>query len=173
MAKITTSNKSVKTKKTTSKVLSVNSTSSKVDTTKLKARKDYYASSDVMQMNSTVYNGKNSNVPYLNKKQTWLYTRLASNDIEKNWNYTLDSLSNDYRKTIKDSKESTAKAKNYKFRQSFKSNEIFSIGDLKAVIHYFYHVNSRLFEFYRNDKKNYLIHEVEFKSNLSTAKNRK
>lgn len=163
MAKNTTSNKSVKTKTTTSKV----------DTSKLKARKDYYSSSDVMQFNSTVNSAKDSTTPYLNNKQIWLYNRLAKNVLSEKYNYTLESLSNDYRKEIKDTKEGKAKKEGYTFRKSFKSNEVFSIGDLKSVIQYFYHVNSRLFEYYRNDKGNYFIHEVEFKSNLSTLKIRK
>lgn len=172
MAKTTTSNKSVKTVKTTSKV-SPKKTTSKVDTLKLKTRKDYYSNSDVMQFNSTVNSAKDSTTPYLNNKQIWLYNRLAKNVLSEKYNYTLESLSNDFRKEIKDTKESKAKKEGYTFRKSFKSNEVFSVGDLKSVIQYFYHVNSRLFEYYRNDKGNYFIHEIEFKSNLSTLKIRK
>lgn len=168
----TTSNKSVKTKKTTSKKVSSNPVLKRTEeqTKRINARKAYYANSDVLQMNSTVNHAKNSTLPNLSKKCIWLYNRLAKNEIEKNFNYTLTSLSNDYRKEIATIKESNAKKQDYKFRASFTSSEVFSVTDIKSVCQYFYHANKRLFEFYRNDKGNYLLHEVEFKSNLSIVR---
>ena len=145
----------------------------KIDTTKLNARKSYYDDKDIMQINSTIYNAKGSNKPFLSNKQTWLYSYLMNNDIKKNYTYTLTSLSNDYRKNVKDTKEKEAKKQNYKFRKSFKSSELISINDLKAVIQYMYIVNGRLFEYYRNENNNYLLHEVECISNLVTCKDRK
>ncbi len=170
MAKTTTSNKSVKTKTTTSKVSPKVSKRTVAQTNRINARKDYYSNSDVLQMNSTVNHAKNSALPNLSKKCIWLYNRLAKNDIKSNFNYTLTSLSNDYRKEIATTKESNAKKQGYKFRKSFTSSEVFSVTDIKSVCQYFYHANSRLFEFYRNDKGNYLLHEVEFKSNLSVIR---
>ena len=153
-----------------SKEKTMKQTTKKIDTTKLASRKDYYSINDVMQINSTVHCAKGSNLPYLNNKQVWLYTRLAKNDIEQNYTYSLESLSNEYRNEIKSNKEKNAKVKNYTFRKSFKSNEVFSIGDLKSVIQYLYFANARLFEYYRNDKMHYLIKEVEYKKSLSTLK---
>lgn len=150
-----------------------NKKTNKIDTTKLKTRNDYYTSNDVLQINSTIYNAKNSSVPFLNKKQEWLYTRLSKNELSKGFTYTLESLSNEYRKEIKETKEKNAKKQNYQFRKSFKSNEVFSIGDLKGVMQYFYIVNERLFEYYRNDKNNYILHEVQFMGNIATSKDRK
>ena len=147
-----------------------NNKTNKVDLTKLATRKEYYSNNDVMQINSSVKTAKDSTLPFLNKKQTWLYTRLLQNDIKQNYTYSLETLSNEYRNEIKTTKEKNAKVKNYNFRKSFKSNEIFSVGDLKAVIQYSYFANSRLFEYYRNDKNHYLIREVEFKKSLSTLK---
>ena len=167
-----TTSKSVKTRTTTSKVSSKKTVSKRTveQTNRINARKDYYSSSDVLQMNSTVNHAKNSALPNLSKKCVWLYNRLAKNDIKSNYNYTLTSLSNDYRKEIATTKESNAKKQGYKFRKSFTSSEVFSVTDIKSVCQYFYHVNNRLFEFYRNDKGNYLLHEVEFKSNLSVIR---
>lgn len=136
----------------------------------LKTRREFYTDNDVLQFNSSVRKAKNSDLPFLNKKQLWCYNYLAKNDIKKNFNYTITSLSNDYRKVIKDTKENTSKVSGYKFRKSFKSNEVFSIGDIKSVMQYFYVANSRLWEFYRNDKNNYLLREVEFVSNLTHLK---
>ena len=144
--------------------------SKKVDTVKLNARKEFYSDNDTMEMNSTVKMAKNSNLPFLNKKQIWLVNRLLSNDITKGYIYTLDSLSNDYRKTIKDNKEKNAKKSNYVFRKHFKSNEVISIPDVKASIQYIYHSNNRLFEYKRNEKGNYYVKETEFIYNLSTLK---
>lgn len=168
----TTSNKSVKTKKTTSKVTTKKATTKRTveQTNRINARKEYYTKNDVLQMNSTVNHAKNSTLPNLSKKCIWLYNRLAKNEIEKKYNYTITSLSNDYRKEIATTKESKAKKEGYKFRQSFTSSEVFSVTDIKSVCQYFYHANKRLFEFYRNDKGNYLLHEVEFKSNLSVVR---
>lgn len=171
MAKTTTSNKSVKTKTTTSKSVSKATTKRTVEqTNRINARKEYYTTSDVLQMNSTVNHAKNSTLPNLSKKCIWLYNRLAKNDIKSNFNYTLTSLSNDYRKEIATTKESNAKKQGYKFRSSFTSSEVFSVTDIKSVCQYFYHANDRLFEFYRNAKGNYLLHEIEFKSNLSVVR---
>ena len=136
----------------------------------LSTRKELYNNNDIMQLNSSIKKAKNSELPFLNKKQLWLYTYLAKNDIEKKYNYTITSLSNDYRKEIKDTKEKNSKVSNYTFRKSFKSNEVFSIGDIKSVMQYFYIANRRLWEFYRNDKNNYLLHEVEFVENLTHLK---
>ena len=162
---MTTSKKSPKT--TTKKVVTP---LSEVAKKQLATRKELYNSNDIMQLNSSVKKAKNSELPFLNKKQLWLYTYLAKNDIEKKYNYTITSLSNDYRKEIKDTKEKNSKVSNYTFRKSFKSNEVFSIGDIKSVMQYFYIANRRLWEFYRNDKNNYLLHEVEFIENLTRLK---
>ena len=145
-------------------------TVSKIDTTKLNARKEYYSSNDVMQFNSTINRAKGSDLPFLNNKQKWLYTRLAKNDIKSNYTYTLDSLSNEYRNEVKSNKEKNAKVKNYQFRKSFKSSEIFSVSDLKSVMQYFYIANNRLFEYYRNEKNNYILREVQFLNSLASLK---
>lgn len=130
-------------------------------------RKEFYDNKDVMQMNSKVYNAKDSTTPFLTKKGIFLVNRLLSNDITKGYRYSLESLTNDYRKAIKDDKESKAKKQGYTFRKSFLSSEVIDITCLKSAIQYIYHENKRLFEYYRNDKGNYFIHEVEFTSNLS------
>ena len=162
---MTTSKKSPKT--TTKKVVTpLNEVAKK----QLATRKELYNNNDIMQLNSSIKKAKNSELPFLNKKQLWLYTYLAKNDIGKKYNYTITSLSNDYRKEIKDTKEKNSKVSNYTFRKSFKSNEVFSIGDIKSVMQYFYIANRRLWEFYRNDKNNYLLHEVEFVENLTHLK---
>lgn len=162
---VTTSKKSPKT--TTKKVVTP---LNEVGKKQLATRKELYNSNDIMQLNSSVKKAKNSELPFLNKKQLWLYTYLAKNDIEKKYNYTITSLSNDYRKEIKDTKEKNSKVSNYTFRKSFKSNEVFSIGDIKSIMQYFYIANRRLWEFYRNEKNNYLLHEVEFVENLTHLK---
>lgn len=162
---VTTSKKSPKT--TTKKVVApLNEVAKK----QLATRKELYNNNDIMQLNSSIKKAKNSELPFLNKKQLWLYTYLAKNDIEKKYNYTITSLSNDYRKEIKNTKEKNSKVSNYTFRKSFKSNEVFSIGDIKSIMQYFYIANRRLWEFYRNDKNNYLLHEVEFVENLTHLK---
>lgn len=140
---------------------------------KLASRKAYY-DNDILQMNTSVYKAKNSNLPFLNKKAEFVYRRLMSNDIAKGYTYTFDSLTNDYRKEVETLAK--AKAKNqdkYNFRKSFKSSEVVDVATIKAVIQYAYHSNNRLFEYYRNAKGNYLIKEVEFVSNLSTLKEHK
>ena len=143
---------------------------SKEQKTRMSARKDYYNNSDVLQINSTIKKAKNSSLPFLNKKQQVLYVVLSKNEIDKNFTYTLDGLSNGYRKMITDEKTSNAKVKGYQFRKSFKSNEVFSISDLKSVMQYFYIVDKRCFEYYRNDKNNYILHEVEYKKDLAILK---
>lgn len=143
------------------------------DLEKLKTRKELYNSSDILQFNSSVIKAKDSDLPYLSNKQLWLYNYLSKNDIEKKYNYTITSLSNDYRKVIKDDKEKTSKKDGYKFRKSFKTSEVFSIGDIKSVMQYFYVANNRMWEYYRNDKGNYFLHEVEFIANITTLKDRK
>ena len=130
-------------------------------------RREFYSDKDTMQMNSKVYNAKGSNQLFLTKKGKWLVTRLLSNDITKGYRYTLESLSNDYRKTIKDEKESNAKKQGYTFRKSFLSGEIIDVSTLKSAIQSLYHEHKRLFRYDRNDKGNYLIYEVEFVENLS------
>ena len=130
-------------------------------------RKEFYDNKDVMQMNSKVFNAKDSDKPFLTKKGVFLVNRLLSNDITKGYRYSLESLTNDYRKAIKDDKESKAKKQGYTFRKSFLSSEVIDIACLKSAIQFIYHENKRLFEYYRNDKGNYFVHEVEFTSNLS------
>lgn len=140
----------------------------------IQVRKEFYNSNDVLMMNSTVYKSKNSDLPFLNKKQSWLYTYLANNDIEKNYIYTLDGLSNEYRKHFENEKKSKAKNKDkFQFRKSFNASEKIQDSDFKAVKQYFYHANKRNFEMYRNDKGNYIIIEKSFIENLSTLKDRK
>lgn len=142
----------------------------KENDSKLAIRKNYYAGNDVLQFNSTVKNAKNSNVPYLNNKQIWLKNRLLSNELEKNYTYTLDSLSNDYRKVITEKAKQGKKTASYQFRKSFKSGEVISIGDIKAVCQFMYIVNKRHFEFYRNDKNNYVLHEIAYVEKLTELK---
>ena len=134
------------------------------------ARMSYY-DDDILVMNSTVKNGKNTNVPFLNKKQIWLKNRLLANVMEKNYVYTLESLSNDYRKELKANAEKTAKKQNYTFRKNFKTSDIFSPSDLKSVIQSIYIVERRLFEYRRNDKGNYYVIERSYVANLATFKN--
>ena len=134
------------------------------------ARADYY-DNDVMVMNSTVKNGKNTNVPFLNKKQAWLKNYLLQNEIEKNYSYTCDGLSNEYRKTLKETAEKSAKKENYKFRKNFKSGEVVNPTDCKAVMQFIYITEKRLFEFTRSQKGNYYLHEIEYRSDLLTFKN--
>lgn len=133
--------------------------------TVIKTKKEYYSNKDVMQMENK--NIKNNIYELRGKRQLFLYHFLSKNDISKNWNYTLDSLTNEYRKVLKKEKEEQAKKEGYKFRTSFKSNEFIGIQDVKQVILYFYHQNKRLFEYYRNDKNNYILHEVKYIENLS------
>lgn len=128
-------------------------------------KKEYYSNKDVMQLENKKI--KNDVYELRGKRQVFLYHFLSKNDISKNWIYTLDSLTNEYRKVLKKEKEEQAKKEGYKFRVSFKSNEVISIQDVKQVILYLYHQNKRLFEYYKNDKNNYILHEVEFKDNLS------
>ena len=128
-------------------------------------KKEYYSNKDAMQLENKVI--KNNLYELRGKRQVFLYHFLSKNDISKNWNYTLDSLTNEYRKVLKKEKEEQAKKEGYKFRVSFKSNEVISILDIKQVILYLYHQNKRLFEYYKNDKNNYILHEVNYKDNLS------
>lgn len=140
---------------------------------RMKSRKDYYNERDVMQINSKVNKAKDSNVPFLNKKATFIYLYLSKNDIKKNYTYTLDSLTNLYRKEVENIATSKAKKQDYKFRKSFKSCEVVDIATIKSVIQYMYLVDNRQFEYYKNNKDNYLLHEVEYTSNLSTLADRK
>lgn len=137
-------------------------------------RKEFYLSNDVLQMNSSVNKAKNSDLPSLSKKANFICHVLLKNDIAKNYSYTLDSLSNEYRKESEKNAKDKAKNKDkFQFRKSFKSSEVVSIGDIKQAIQYIYIVNNRQFVYYRNDKGNYLIKEVEFVDNLATLKDRK
>lgn len=140
---------------------------------KMEVRKGYY-SNDVLQINSKVVKAKNSNLPFLNNKGLFLYNRLLQNDISKNFTYTLDSLTNDYRKEVEKKAVDNAKNKDkYNFRKSFKTSEVIDISTVKSVIQYIYVANNRLFEYYRNSKGNYLLREVDFISNLTELKDRK
>ena len=134
------------------------------------ARMSYY-NDDILVMNSTIKNGKNTNVPFLNKKQVWLKNRLLQNELVKGYIYTLESLSNDYRKEQKVNAEKSAKKADYKFRKNFRTSDIFSPTDLKSVIQNVYVTCERLFEYRRNDKGNYYIIERDFVENLATFKN--
>ena len=137
-------------------------------------RKEFYSSNDYLQMNSSINKAKNSDLPLLSKKSDFICHALLKNDMTKNYSYTLDSLSNEYRKEVERLSKDKAKNKDkFKFRKSFKSNEVVSIGDIKQAIQYIYIVNNRQFVYYRNDKGNYLIKEVEFIDNLATLKDRK
>lgn len=137
-------------------------------------RKEFYTSNDYLQMNSGIVKAKNSNLPSLSKKADFICHILLKNDIAKNYSYTLDSLSNEYRKEVERLSKDKAKNKDkFKFRKSFKSSEVISISDIKQAIQYIYIVNSRQFIYYRNDKGNYLVKEIEFIDNLATLKDRK
>lgn len=137
-------------------------------------RKEFYTSNDVLQINSSIVKAKNSDLPSLSKKTNFVCHKLLQNDISKNYSYTLDSLSNEYRKEIEKNAKDKAKNKDkFIFRKSFKSSEIITIGDIKQAIQYIYIVNNRQFIYYRNDKGNYLVKEVEFIDNLATLKDRK
>lgn len=147
---------------------------SKEEKQKRTTRKEFYSSNDYLQMNSSIVKAKNSNLPSLSKKADFICHILLKNDIAKNYSYTLDSLSNEYRKEVERLSKDKAKNKDkFQFRKSFKSNEIISIGDIKQAIQYLYFVNTRQFVYYRNDKGNYLVKEVEFVDNLATLKDRK
>jgi len=161
--------KSVKGKSTAPKVTS-NTTAPKVakgNVVVTTTRKEFYADKDILQINSKVFNAKNSDKLFLTKKGVFLVNRLLSNDITKGYRYSLESLTNDYRKAIKDTKESNAKKSGYTFRKSFLSSEVIDITTLKSAIQFIYFENKRLFEYYRNDKGNYFVVEVEYTANLS------
>ena len=136
----------------------------------LSTRKEYYNDNDILQMNSSVKNAKNSSLPFLSKKASVLMHMLLANDIKKDFRFSLDSLSNEYRNSIKTEKESNAKVKNYQFRKSFKTSEIFDVATLKQTIQYIYIVNKRLFEYERNEKGHYLIHEIPYREKLLRIK---
>ena len=138
--------------------------------TQLKTRKEYYTSNDVLQFNSSVKCAKNSNVPFLNKKQKWCVSYLLKNDIKNNYRYSTEQLSNEYRKLIKDTCEKIAKKSDYKFRKSFKSGELITSNDLKTVCQYIYIVYKRYFEYYRSNNKNYFLIEKQYKENLTHLK---
>lgn len=144
---------------------------SKEEKQKRTSRKEFYSSNDVLQMNSSIKKAKNSDLPSLSKKANFVCHILLKNDIAKGYSYTLDSLSNEYRREL----EKNAKNKDkfvFRKKKSFKSNEVISIGDIKQAIQYIY-INGRQFIYYRNDKGNYLIKEIEFVDNLTTLKDRK
>ena len=137
-------------------------------------RKEFYSSNDVLQMNSSITKAKNSDLPLLSKKADFICHILLKNDMAKNYSYTLDSLSNEYRKEVERLSKDKAKNKDkFVFRKSFKSNEVVNIGDIKQAIQYIYFVNKRQFIYYRNDKGNYLVKEIDFVDNLATLKDRK
>lgn len=169
MANSKNSVKSTTSKKTTKKS-GVSKPLTETQKTQLKTRKEYYTSNDVMQFNSSVKKAKNSELPFLNKKQLWCYNYLLNNDINKNYRYSIEQLSNEYRKLIKDTCEKTAKKSDYKFRKSFKSGELITSNDVKSVCQYIYIVNHRYFEYYRNEKNNYFLIEKQFKENLTHLK---
>lgn len=147
---------------------------SKEEKQKRANRKEFYTSNDYLQMNSSVVKAKGSDLPSLSKKANFICHILLKNDIAKNYSYTLDSLSNEYRKEVeKTSKDKSKNKDKFVFRKSFKSSEVMGISDIKQAIQYIYIANSRQFVYYRNDKGNYLIKEVEFVENLATLKDRK
>jgi hypothetical protein len=147
---------------------------SKEEKQKRATRKEFYTSNDYLQMNSNIVKAKDSNLPSLSKKADFICHVLLKNDMTKNYSYTLDSLSNEYRKEVERLSKDKAKNKDkFVFRKSFKSNEVVNIGDIKQAIQYIYLVNKRQFVYYRNDKGNYLIKEVAFIDNLATLKDRK
>ena len=144
-----------------------------IETTSLKARANHYNDKDTLRFKSSVKKASNSDLPFLNKKQLWLVSYLSKNDINKNYIYTLDGLSNEYRKTIKDSKEKKAKKSDYIFRKSFNLNEKISDSDFQSARTYIYISTKRLFEMDRNSKGNYIIIEKPFVENLVLLKDRK
>lgn len=144
-----------------------------VETASLKARTNHYNDKDTLRFKPSVKKASNSNLPFLNKKQLWLVSYLSTNDINKNYIYTLDGLSNAYRKTIKDSKEKKAKKSDYVFRKSFNLNEKITDSDFQAARTYIYISTKRLFEMDRNSKGNYIIAEKSFVENLVLLKDRK
>lgn len=136
-------------------------------------RKNEYANKDILRINSSVKKAKNSDLPFISKKNVFLLNYLLGTKKEDKFNYTLDSISNLYRKEIEDKAISKAKKENYKFRKSFNACELFSVNDVKSVIQYIYVTTDRQFEYYRNKKGNYLIHEVDRVENLTLLVDRK
>lgn len=126
-------------------------------------KKDYYSNRDCMQLENKKVKGL---LELRGKKQIFIYEFLLQNS-SLDYNFSLDSLTNEYRKVVKRIAEGSAKKEGYTFRKSFKSKEVINLQDLKATIFYIYHINKRLFEYYRNAKGNYILHEVEYKENLS------
>lgn len=162
---------SMTTKKNTSKKVSTVKNPKNI---KMATRKAYYNDSDILQINSTVKMAKDSTLPYLTKKTLFVVSYLLKNDTSKNFTYTLDSITNLYRVEVANVAKSKSKKPNeYNFRKSFKSNEVVTVNDLKSAIQYIYFNNKRLFEFYRNDKGNYLVREVSYVPCLSELKERK
>ena len=139
----------------------------------MNTRKAEYTNKDILRMNSYIKKAKNSNLPFLSKKNVFLLNYLLGRKKEDNYNYTLDSISNLYRKEIEDKAVAKAKKENYKFRKSFNACELFNINDIKNVIQYIYVTTDRQFEYYRNKKGNYLIHEVDKVENLALLVDRK
>ena len=139
----------------------------------MNTRKNEYANKDILRINSSVKKAKNSNLPFISKKNVFLLNYLLGTRKEDNYNYTLESISNVYRKEIEDKAVAKAKKENYKFRKSFNACELFSVNDIKSVIQYIYVTTDRQFEYYRNKKGNYLIHEVDRVENLTLLVDKK
>lgn len=139
----------------------------------MNTRKAEYANKDILRLNSSVKKAKNSDLPFISKKNVFLLNFLLGTRKEDNYNYTLDSISNLYRKEIENKAVAQAKKENYKFRKSFNACELFSVNDVKSVIQYIYVTTDRQFEYYRNKKGNYLIHEVDRVENLTMLVDRK
>lgn len=139
----------------------------------MNTRKNEYANKDILRINSSVKKAKNSDLPFISKKNVFLLNYLLGTKKDDNYNYTLDSISNVYRKEIEDKAIAKAKKENYKFRKSFNASEVFNVNDIKSVIQYIYVTTDRQFEYYRNKKGNYLIHEVDRVENLTLLVDRK
>lgn len=139
----------------------------------MNARKAEYTDKDILRMNSSVKKAKNSELPYISTKNVFLLNYLLGTRKEDSFSYTLDSISNLYRKEIEDKAVAKAKKENYKFRKSFNACELFNVNDIKSVIQYIYVTTDRQFEYYRNKKGNYLIHEVDRVDNLALLVDRK
>ena len=139
----------------------------------MNARKAEYSEKDILRINASIKKAKNSDLPYLSKKNVFLLNYLLGTRKEDKFNYTLDSISNLYRKEIENKAVAKAKKENYKFRKSFNACELFNVNDIKSVIQYIYVTTDRQFEYYRNKKGNYLIHEVDRVENLTMLVDRK
>lgn len=137
------------------------------------ARKAFYSDKDVMQMASTVRTAKGENRPFMSKKARFVLSKLLEG--KKGYIYTLDSLSNDYRKSVAQKAMADYKGKDkdkYRFRRSFKSAEIISVSDLKQAVQTIYLMNKRLFVYERNEKASYVIREADYVESLVSLKRR-